>query len=121
QAQANLTMNQATLVLAKITLARSQKIASEATGSISQQVIDQEQAAVDVAKANVETAKASIQVNEAAVQRFTDLQSFEKITAPFTGVITARHVEIGDLVSADSTTRELFHLMQTDTLRVFVS
>src|SRR3984957_15236570 len=58
---------------------------------------------------------------EATVQRFTDLKGFEKITAPFTGVITARNVETGDLITADSTNRELFHLMRTDTLRVFVN
>jgi RND family efflux transporter MFP subunit len=68
-------------------------------------------------------AEASIQVNEAAVQRFTDLQGFQKITAPFPGVITARNVDPGDLISADSPsmTKELFHLMRTDILRVFVN
>src|SRR5229473_1688614 len=67
--------------------------------------------------------KASIQVNEAMVQRYTDLQGFQKITAPFPGVITDRNVDPGDLISADSpsTTRELFHIMRTDVLRVFVN
>ena len=73
--------------------------------------------------ASVEAAQASIQVNEAAVQRYTDLQGFQKITAPFPGVITARNVDPGDLITADSpsTTREMFHLMRTDILRVFVN
>jgi RND family efflux transporter MFP subunit len=73
--------------------------------------------------AQVEANKASIQVNEAAVQRYTDLQGFQKIMAPFAGVITARNVDPGVLVTADnpSETRELFHLMQTDPLRVFVN
>src|SRR6266404_6348094 len=67
--------------------------------------------------------RASIQVNEATVQRYTDLQGFQQITAPFKGVITARNVDAGDLITADSpsTTREMFHLMGTDVLRVFVN
>ena len=60
-------------------------------------------------------------MNEAAVRRDTDRQSFEKVTAPFPGVITSRHVDPGDLVTADSTGRELFHLMRTDVLRVMVN
>jgi RND family efflux transporter MFP subunit len=71
-------------------------------------------------KAAIRAAEAAIKVNEAAVQRLTDLQGFEKIVAPFPGVTTARGIDRGDHVSADSTDRELFHLMRTDTLRVFV-
>ncbi len=74
-----------------------------------------------MALAGVEAAHGSIQVNDAAVKRFADSQSFKKITAPFAGVVTARHLEVGDLVTAESTTRELFHLMRTDTFRVFVN
>ena len=71
-------------------------------------------------KAAVRAAEAAIKVNEAAVQRLTDLQGFEKIVAPFPGVTTARGIDPGDHVTADSADRELFHLMRTDTLRVFV-
>ena len=62
-------------------------------------------------------------MNQATVQQFLDLQSFQKIVAPFPGVITVRNVDPGALVTADnpSETRELFHLMQTDPLRVFVN
>ena len=63
--------------------------------------IDQDKAQVKVTAAQVEAARASIQVNEAAVQRFTVLQDFQKITAPFPGVITARNVDPGDLLTAD--------------------
>jgi membrane fusion protein, multidrug efflux system len=71
-------------------------------------------------KASVGAMETAIKVNEAAVQRLTDLQAFEKIVAPFPAVITAQRIYPGDLVSADSTARELFHLMKTDILRVFV-
>jgi RND family efflux transporter MFP subunit len=121
QARANLKLNQANAALARITLDRSLTINRGGLDAISQQEIDQERATLDTTKASVETAQATIRVNEAAVQRFTDLQGFEKINAPFPGVITARHIDPGDLISADSTTRELFHVMRTDILRVFVN
>jgi RND family efflux transporter MFP subunit len=120
-AKANLTLAKANAELAQVTLERD--IRAGAGTAVAQQQIDQDRATVSTTAALVKSSLASIQVNEAAVQRFTDLQSFQKITAPFTGVITARNVEKGDLITADSasTTKELFHLMQTDTLRVFVN
>jgi RND family efflux transporter MFP subunit len=121
QARATLKLTEANAVLAKTILDRSVRINGKGFGVVSQEEIDQQRATVGTTTASVENAKASIQVNEAAVQRFTDLQAFEKITAAFPGIVTARHIEVGDLVSADSTNRELFHLMRTDVLRVFVN
>jgi RND family efflux transporter MFP subunit len=121
QAKATLKLNQANAALAQITLDRSLNVNRGAQAAVSQQEIDQERATVDTTRASVETAKASIQVNEAAVQRYGDLQGFEKVTAPFQGIITARNIDPGDLVSANSTSRELFHIMRTDVLRVFVN
>jgi RND family efflux transporter MFP subunit len=118
-AKANLKNAQANARLAQLTLTRGQVLSKQ--NSISPQELDQSVATADSTAAQVASSLASIQVNEAAVQRYTDLQSFEKITAPFAGVITARNVETGDLVTADSTARELFHLMRTDILRVFVN
>jgi RND family efflux transporter MFP subunit len=78
--------------------------------------------AVQAATATVQATEATIKVDEANILRLSTLQSFEKVTAPFAGVITARHVDPGDLISADSPTsaREMFHLMRTNILRVFV-
>ena len=123
QVRATLMLNEANAVLAKTTLVRFQVIQKENAGAISKQKLDEQEATVLTTAASVENAQASIKVNEALVQRFTDLQNFQKITAPFPGVITARNVDPGDLISADSpsTTRELFHLMRTDVLRVFVN
>ena len=119
QAKANLPLTQANLELAKITLDRDRR----ARDAIPPLQIDQERAMVATTAAQVEATRASIQVNEAAVQRYADLQGFQKIIAPFQGVITARNVDPGDLISADSpsTTREMFHLMRTDVLRVFAN
>ncbi len=121
QAQANLPLAEANAELAKLTLARDLKAGAGTATSWVQ--IDQDRAQVKVTAAQVEAARASIQVNEAAVERYSVLQGFQKITAPFPGVITARNVDAGDLISADSpsTTKELFHLMRTDVLRVFVN
>jgi RND family efflux transporter MFP subunit len=126
QAKANLELSEANLKvaranahLAQITKVRYLRLAENNT--VATQERDQAVATADVTAAQVDSSLASIQVNKALVQKFTDLQNFEKITAPFTGVITARNVEVGDLVTADSTVREMFHVMRTDTLRVFVN
>jgi RND family efflux transporter MFP subunit len=118
-AKANLRVSEANLALAKITLARD----IAAGNSVSQQTVDQDRALVESTDAQVGSAKASIEVNQATVQQFLDLQAFQKIVAPFTGVITVRNVDPGALVTADnpSETRELFHIMQTNPLRVFVN
>jgi RND family efflux transporter MFP subunit len=119
--KANLQVAEANSELAKITLKRD-----EASGigiGVSAQTIDQDKAQVQTTAAQIESSKANIKVNEATVQQYADLQSFQKIVAPFAGVVTARNVDPGDLITADSpnTTRELFHVMQTDPLRVFVN
>ncbi len=118
-AKANLEVSEANLALAKITLDRD----IAAGPGTSPQTLDQDRAQVKTTFAQVGSARASIEVNQATVQQFVDLQSFQKIIAPFAGVITARNVDPGALVTADnpSDTRELFHLMQTDPLRVFVN
>jgi RND family efflux transporter MFP subunit len=121
QSKANLALAEANAELAKVTLERDIRT-GPGTG-VSQQQIDQDRATVATSLAQVEATKANIKVNEAAVQRFADLEGFEKIVAPFPGVITARNIDRGDLVAADSpgTSKELFHIMRTDVLRVFVN
>lgn len=120
-AKANLPLAEANAVVAQIALDRL--VRSGPGTAIPLIQIDEQRAAVKTSAAQVEVAKASIKVNEAAVGRYTELQNFERIVAPFDGVITARDVDPGDLLTADSpaTTREIFHVMQTDVLRVFVS
>jgi RND family efflux transporter MFP subunit len=120
-AKANLSVSEANAALAETTLARD--LATGVGVGVSAQAIDQDKAQVKTTKSQIESAKANIQVNEATVKQYADLQSFEKIVAPFPGVITARNVDPGDLIMADNptATRELFHIMQTDPLRVFVN
>jgi RND family efflux transporter MFP subunit len=122
-AKSNLLAAQANLELAKITLRRNLEANRSSSGAVAQLTLDQNKAEVKTTAAQVETSRASIQVNEATVQQYADLQAFEKIVAPFTGVITARTVDPGALITADnpSEARPLFYLMQTDPLRVFVN
>ena len=67
--------------------------------------------------------KAIVDSAAANVKRLEDLQSYEKVYAPFDGVITARNTDIGALIDAGSATagKELFHISATNRLRVFIS
>jgi RND family efflux transporter MFP subunit len=57
----------------------------------------------------------------ANVQRLEQLTSFEKVYAPFNGVVTSRSIDIGQLIDQGATTKELFHMSSTDVLRVYVN
>jgi RND family efflux transporter MFP subunit len=113
QAQAQLETAQANYDLAKTTAARWQWLLQ--TNSVSKQETDQ-------AVANMAAQKAVVDSNAANVRRLEQLQSFEKVYAPFEGVITARSTDIGALIDAGSAaqSKELFHLAAISTLRVFV-
>lgn len=114
QAQADLDTAQANLNIAKITASRWQDLVS--TGSVSQQETDQ-------AVSNLSAVKAAAESSAANVRRLEQLQSFEKVYAPFDGIITGRNTDIGALIDAGANTqpRELFHIAAIRTLRVYVS
>lgn len=80
------------------------------------------QAGVNTAQAAVEAQAANITANEANVRRLEQLVAFQNIVAPFDGLVTERHVERGDLVSAgNSSAQPLFTITQNNLLRVKVS
>src|SRR5580693_1891076 len=114
QARADLDTAQANLNIAKITATRWQDLVSN--GSVSQQETDQ-------AVSNLSALKAAAESSAANVRRLEQLQSFEKIYAPFNGIITARNTDVGALIDAGANTqpRELFHIAAIHTLRLFVS
>ena len=68
---------------------------------------------------DLELKKATVEASRANVQRLIELVGFAHVTAPFAGTITARRLDVGQLVNA-GTAQELFRLAQTDKLRVFV-
>ena len=115
QARADLETARANLRQAQITADRWRALLE--SDSVSKQE-------TDVAVSALSAMKATVDSNIANVGRLEQLQAFEKIFAPFDGVITARNVDIGVLVNAGSTTtagRELFHMTAIHTLRVFVA
>jgi RND family efflux transporter MFP subunit len=121
QTRSNLKRDQAKDRLAKADLVRGQQLL--ARQGISQQEFDTYESQAQVATANVQTDLSTIKVNEAEVERLRALKSFQEVRAPFAGVITAKNVDPGALVTADSagSSRELFHLMQLKTVRVMVN
>ncbi len=128
QAEAALDQAKANLGLAEITATRWRTLVDK--GVLSKQDGDEKQAAYEARKADVAAAEAnaraaqeSISASEATLQRLRELQSFRQVRAPFIGVITARNVDVGTLVSAGSgsSLREMFRIAQTRTLRVFVN
>ncbi|KWO40216.1 RND transporter MFP subunit [Burkholderia sp. MSMB1459WGS] len=117
QARADEASAQANYDYAKSTAQRWQDMLN--TQSVSQQDTDTKVADMNAKRAMLASAQAN-------VAHLAELVSYESVTAPFDGVITARNVDVGTLVTAGGTpgspglSGELFHLEQTDTLRVFV-
>ncbi len=114
QARADLATAQANLKLAEITAKRNDELLK--TRSIATQERDNAAGAYAAGKAIVAS-------KEADVARLGRLQSYEKVYAPFDGIITARNTDTGALIDAgaNSAARELFHLSAIDKLRVFVA
>src|SRR6204780_29216 len=115
QARSNLLTADANLELASITKTRYQGLLK--SNAVAQQDVDN---AVGTYNAN----KAIVEADKAAVQQDSELVSFEKVYAPFDGVITARNTDIGDLINSGSSTAAktaLFHIAQPGKLRVYVN
>jgi RND family efflux transporter MFP subunit len=113
QAEADLNSARATLEIADITNTRWQKL-------VAKRVVSMQEA--DQAKSDFVGKQAIVAANEANVRRLKQLQDFEKVTAPFDGVITARNTDIGALINAGPSagaSKELFHLASIQQLRVF--
>ena len=113
QARADLKTAQANLEIAQITATRWQNLLK--TNSVSQQETDQ-------AVSDLNAKRALVDSNQANVDRLEQLQAFERITAPFDGVITARNTDIGNLIQAgdNSAPKEIFHLASIRKLRVYI-
>jgi RND family efflux transporter MFP subunit len=115
QARADLTTAQANLSLSSITMARYQDLLK--TESVSKQDVDN-------ANGDHAAKQAMVQSAEANVKRLEEMESFKRVYAPFSGVITQRNVDTGTLINAGNggiATKEMFDLAQIDPLRVFVS
>ena len=114
QAKADLVTAQANEHLSEITEARYSELLK--TDGVSKQEVDN-------ATGDLAAKKAIVQSSEANVRRLQELKSFQKVYAPFTGVVTQRNVDIGTLINAGNggTSQQLFYLAQTDPIRVYVN
>ena len=114
QARADLNTAQANYRLSEITANRYQDLLK--TDSVSKQEVDNTNGDFEAKKATVASAQAN-------VRRLEQLQSFEKIYAPFDGVITARNTDIGHLINsgAGGPASELFHIASIRTMRVYIN
>ncbi len=111
QAEATVAQVQANLDLARTTAVRYEELLK--TDSVSKQDTDQ---AVSTFHADEASLKAAI----ANVNQLKEMQSFEKVTAPFAGTITARYIDIGTLIASGTNTL-LFRLADISTLRVYAN
>ena len=120
QLQAAVLQAQANADLGQVTDQRTSQLVTEGWSSKQQGDTDHLTAASRAAALAV--AKANVVAQQAAVGRLEELTRFEAIKAPFDGVVTARNVDIGDLVNAGGTTgRALFQIADIHRMRVYVN
>jgi len=128
QSQANLGQARANLELARVSTERWQRLVQR--NAVSKQEADTYRLQFEARQADVVAAEATIRANQENVRRLNYLQSFQKITAPFDGIVTARNVDVGALVTDGSgaesqgtvfSSRELFRVAQTHILRVYAN
>ena len=143
QAEATLQQLIATRDLAAVTWQRYQVLTK--TGAVSRQAGDTQMTAARTAEANVTAgeknvvaARDFVRASKATLDRLFTLQRYEKITSPFAGIVTARNVDVGALISATGSSQgpsrpssaapsdvpssgEIFRVAQIDRLRVLVS
>jgi RND family efflux transporter MFP subunit len=114
QARADLATAQANMKLAEVTMNRDQVLIK--TDAIAHQDVDN-------AVGAYEADKAAVASQTANVKRLQQLVAFEKVYAPFDGIVTARNTDIGQLVNAGNggAAQELFRVSSVDKLRIFVS
>ena len=111
QARADLATAEANAGLAKINSGRYQ-------GLLTQNAVSKQDTDTFVSQA--ESTSSAVKSAQANVQRLEQLQSFEKIYAPFSGVVTARNVDVGQLINAGAGTL-MFRISSINVLRVYVN
>ena len=129
QYQAALLAAQSNLKLADVTAKRWKNLTDK--GVFARQDLDEKTAALELAQANeraaaenVHAAESTVAASEANLARLEDMKKFDRLEAPFDGVVTFRNMQtdIGTLITAGNTSasREVMRIAQIDTLRVFV-
>lgn len=143
QSEAQLKQARTNLELARVNLQRSKTLAMQ--GVVSQQDTDDKQAIFDTRLADIEVAQAAVRSHQSSVkaqqatinaristsgarqanaQRFAEIQSHQKVVAPFDGIVTARYIEVGTLITPSGGTAAapgLYRVSRLDTIRIFVN
>jgi len=115
QAKSDLQTAQTNYALAQTTASRYTNLLQR--GAVSRQDTDN-------VVSDMNSKRSIMESSGANVKRLEDLQGYEKIVAPFNGVITARNTDVGALIDAGAaggTSKELFHISATNRLRIFVN
>lgn len=117
-AQAVVVARQADALFAKTT---HQRWRDSPKGVVSEQEREDKKAGYDSATARLNEAVAQVGLAQADVDRYTALTQFKQVTAPYAGTITERRIDIGNLVTAGSTsnTTSLYRMVQDDPIRIF--
>ncbi len=110
QAQSQAVLAKRNLEQAKKTNTKWQELYKQ--GVVSQLDAENTDTSQGTNKANTEAFAANLRFLEQEV-------AFKRVTAPFAGIITVRNVNVGDLITANNTSVEMFHIQQTDPLRVY--
>lgn len=133
QAYKQVDVQNANLELARTTMERYK--AADQEGAVAKLALDQAVASYGTAQASVAAAQATVASNEANVRQFEAMTAFERVLAPFDGIITQRNVDVGALITLGSPTNNtgvaptsvtggptgMFEVSQIDMLRVFVN
>jgi RND family efflux transporter MFP subunit len=114
RARASLNQSQANLTLASVTTKRYQELIQ--SNSVAQQEVDQN-------NQNLTSQQANVVSMTAEVKQLEQQQSYERVTAPFSGIVTERRTDIGDLINSGNSGAgaELFRVSRIDIMRIFVS
>jgi RND family efflux transporter MFP subunit len=113
-----LAQAQADLVTAQSSAGNAKVQADRYTGLVQSDAVSRQDTETFTTQAA--TTSSAVKSAEANVQRLKELQSFEKIYAPFDGVVTARNIDTGQLITEGGAS-ELFHLQAIQTLRVYAN
>lgn len=130
QYEAALAASQSNLKLADVTARRWKNLTDK--GVFARQDLDEKVAALELAQANVKSAQENVRAatstvaaSDANLKRLQEMKSFDRLLAPFDGVVTFRNTQadIGTLITSGNTasSRELMRVAQIDTLRIYVS
>jgi RND family efflux transporter MFP subunit len=126
QAQATLAQNEATLrqvqanmEVARVTWERNSKLLER--GWISKQQGDQDRLTLQAQHAAVAVAEANIRSQQAQLMVLNQRKAYQRVVAPFDGIVTARSIDNGSLVQADATGgTSMFMMMHSDVIRIQV-